>query len=172
MSHTRHVHGLSCIQEGAGKLVCKVMGEELRYVPVSKRSTEWEVYDPSTDLEAEASHFGRSKTSRYYTSQAAAQADADDMTSYHKRPYKVRTVSGRGKAKDSSLTQTAIKGFDAGPGSRNPYLSSSSSAYAWKVGHHLKNTGRSRPRDVRMGRGYTIHANDMLFNGDTLERLK
>jgi hypothetical protein len=43
------------------------------------------------------------------------------------------------------------------------------------VGQWLKKTGRATPRDVRMSRGYTVHANDMLVsvkNPRAIERLQ
>ena len=72
----------------------------------------------------------------------------------------------------SPLTERALEGWNSAAGSKNPYLATSPSAYAWAVGEHFRKTGRTAPRDVRMGRGYTIHANDMLFNADTLERIR
>lgn len=35
---------------------------------------------------------------------------------------------------------------------------------AHALGAHLKASGRTAPRDVRMGRGYSIRANDMRFS--------
>jgi hypothetical protein len=80
-----------------------------------------------------------------------------------------REVSRR---KSSELTEPANEGFDAAADARNPYIASSPNAYAWALGRMFKATGRTRPRDVRMGRGYTIHGNDMLFDADTLERIR
>ena len=57
----------------------------------------------------------------------------------------------------------------------NPFLATSPAWYAYKLGEYLKRTGRTMPRDVRMGRGYQIHANDMLFafdNHNAITRVK
>jgi hypothetical protein len=54
--------------------------------------TYYQLYEPSTDLEADASHLGRRK-GRYYTNKVEAQLDADEMTSYHRLPFRVRPVS-------------------------------------------------------------------------------
>ncbi len=74
--------------------------------------------------------------------------------------------------KESKLTLYARQGFHAAPGTVNPFIATSPAFYAWKLGAHFKATGRIEPRDVRMGRGYTIWGNDMLFNADTTERMK
>lgn len=63
---------------------------------------QFEVYDPLTGFETSAAHFGRPMSGRYYTSRTAAEADAADMTSYHKRPFKVRQA-GAPEAPDSPL---------------------------------------------------------------------
>lgn len=76
------------------------------------------------------------------------------------------------KPKVGRLDGYAQAGFDAPPGAQNPSIATSEAAYAWNLGRFLATTGRSRPNDVRMGRGYTIWANNMLFNADTMERLK
>lgn len=61
------------------------------------------------------------------------------------------------------LTPAAIEGFVAADGRACPYLASSPNWFAWTVGRCLARTGRSAPRDVRMGRGYQVHANGMLW---------
>lgn len=61
---------------------------------------------------------------------------------------------------NSDLTQSATVGYEGGA---NPHLASSPCFYAHELGAHFKATGRSQPRDVRMGRGYSIRANDMRF---------
>lgn len=63
------------------------------------------------------------------------------------------------------LTQEAIKGFQA-PQNGNPYIETSPSWFAFKLGEYFQRTGRALPCDVRMGRGYQVHANDMLFAFD------
>jgi hypothetical protein len=68
----------------------------------------------------------------------------------------------------NDLAEFAIAGY---AGSPNPHLYSSGAYYAHRIGEHLRESGRSAPRDVRMGRGYKVRANDMLFDGDSLERL-
>ena len=59
-----------------------------------------------------------------------------------------------------TLTDEARVGYDGNP---NPHLFSSPSWYAHALGAYLHETGRSPPRDVRMGRGDSIRANDMRF---------
>lgn len=59
-----------------------------------------------------------------------------------------------------TLTTHAAAGFN---GDENTHIPSSASFYAHAVGAYLQKTGRTMPRDVRMGRGYSIRANDMLF---------
>lgn len=68
-------------------------------------------------------------------------------------------------SKRSDLTMEAIKGFQA-PQNGNPFIATSPSWFAFKLGEYFQRTGRTLPRDVRMGRGYQIHANDMLFAFD------
>lgn len=58
------------------------------------------------------------------------------------------------------LTKYACEGFEAKP---NVHLFSSPAYYAHALGAHFFQSGRSTPRDVRMGRGYSIRANDMRF---------
>lgn len=66
-------------------------------------------------------------------------------------------------AKDD-LTDQAREGYAADADATCPYLDTSGSANAWHVGRWLKASGRTQPRDVRAGRGYTVHANDMLLD--------
>lgn len=67
-------------------------------------------------------------------------------------------------SKSADLTLEATKGFNGESG--NPYLATSSAWFAYKLGEYFQRTGRPLPRDVRMGRGYQIHASDMLFAFD------
>jgi hypothetical protein len=71
----------------------------------------------------------------------------------------------------TDLTNEATLGYN---GYDNPHLWSSSSYIAHELGRHLQDSGRTAPRDVRMSRGYTIRANDMLFawKERSFERLK
>lgn len=66
--------------------------------------------------------------------------------------------------KANDLTPHALAGFR---GERNSNLATSPAWYAHKLGEHFQHTGRPEPRGVRMGRGYQIHGNDMLFKFDT-----
>jgi hypothetical protein len=77
--------------------------------------------------------------------------------------------------KKEDLTATAVQGFQAEEGAKCPHYDSSPNGMAWLVGQWLKKTGRAAPRDVRMSRGYTVHANDMLVsvkNPRAIERLQ
>jgi hypothetical protein len=84
------------------------------------------------------------------------------------------------KPKMSDLTCYAAEGYNADISYDDavkacPHYTTSPAGMAWLVGVWLKNTGRSAPRDVRMSRGYTIHANDMLLSVDNvnaIERIK
>lgn len=62
---------------------------------------------------------------------------------------------------DSELTAQAQAGYDGKP---NVWLWSSPNYYAHALGAYLQASGRTAPRDVRMGRGYSIRANDMRFS--------
>jgi hypothetical protein len=66
-------------------------------------------------------------------------------------------------AKKDDLTPKAVEGY---VGMGNAYIATSPSWFAYKLGEYLKRTGRTEPKNVRMGRGYQIHANDMLFSFD------
>jgi hypothetical protein len=73
----------------------------------------------------------------------------------------------------NNLTTEAIDGFN---GVANMHLYSSPCYIAHLLGRFMHDTGRPKPRDVRMSRGYTIRANDMLFRWEDktnhFERLK
>lgn len=79
----------------------------------------------------------------------------------------------------SDLTAHASEGYaaelnGAAAAKACPHYTSSPAGMAWLVGAWLKATGRSAPRDVRMSRGYTVRANDMLLcvkNPDNIQRL-
>lgn len=71
--------------------------------------------------------------------------------------------------KKSNLTAPAVAGYAAANDAavtENPYLQTSPNWFAFELGKYFKRTGRSEPRDVRMGRGYQIHSNNMLFAFD------
>jgi len=63
----------------------------------------------------------------------------------------------------NDLTAEARAGYD---GNANPHLYSSACWYAHSLGRYLHDTGRSPPRDVRMGRGYSVNVADMTFKHD------
>lgn len=75
----------------------------------------------------------------------------------------------------SKLTLSAIAGYE---GQANSNIYSSPMWYAHELGIALKASGRSKPDDVRMSRGYSIRSGDMLFkiHGDKnnigFERIK
>jgi hypothetical protein len=58
------------------------------------------------------------------------------------------------------LTEAARVGYTR---AANPHLYSSPMWYAHELGRYFDQTGRPSPRDVRMGRGYSIRASDMRF---------
>lgn len=60
----------------------------------------------------------------------------------------------------NDLTEYASEGY---AGNQNLHLQTSPAWYAHELGTHLHKTGRCKPRDVRMGRGDSIRANDMRF---------
>lgn len=64
----------------------------------------------------------------------------------------------------TDLTAEAMQGFEAPAEARNPFYHSSASGIAWDCGRWMQTTGRTAPRDVRMSRGYTVRANDMLIS--------
>jgi hypothetical protein len=45
----------------------------------------------------------------------------------------------------------------------NPHIYSSPAYYAHELAIHMEGKGMTAPKDVRMSRGYSIRANDMLF---------
>jgi hypothetical protein len=63
--------------------------------------------------------------------------------------------------KKNDLTEPARAGY-AGADIRHLY--SSPNFYAHALGAYFKASGRTEPRDVRMGRGDSIRANDMRFS--------
>lgn len=60
----------------------------------------------------------------------------------------------------NDLTEYALQGYAL---QENKNLYSSPCYYAHALGEYFRKTGRSKPRGVRMSRGYSIRANDMLF---------
>jgi hypothetical protein len=74
----------------------------------------------------------------------------------------------------TDLTEYAINGFNAKDHGANPHLYSSATFIAWNLGRSMWFRGMPQPRMVKMSRGYTIRASDMLFrwiDGDDFERL-
>ena len=69
-------------------------------------------------------------------------AKKNDLTAYAVAAYEMRKTTGR---------------------TANPYLSSSPAYYAHELGIYMESTGRTKPYDVAMSRGYSIRSNDMLF---------
>jgi hypothetical protein len=63
--------------------------------------------------------------------------------------------------KARNLTAPARDGYT---GTANPYLYTSPNYYAHALGAYMLASGRTAPRDVRMGRGDSIRANDMRFS--------
>lgn len=63
-------------------------------------------------------------------------------------------------ANDNEMTERARAGYDGKP---NPWLATSPAWYAHALGAYFRSSGRTAPRDVRMGRGYSIRANEMRF---------
>lgn len=59
-----------------------------------------------------------------------------------------------------TLTDHAIAGYRGEP---NKHLPTSPAHSAHAFGAYMHSTGRSVPRDVRMGRGHSIRGNDMRF---------
>lgn len=64
------------------------------------------------------------------------------------------------------FARVATDGYNAPATEDCPYYQISSYGIAWRLGRHFRETGRTKPRDVWPGRGYLIHANDMLFDSD------
>jgi hypothetical protein len=69
--------------------------------------------------------------------------------------------SSKGPRKRDKMTEHAREGYEGKP---NGSLYSSPHYYAHELGAYLQKSGRSEPREVHMGRGYSIRANDMRFN--------
>jgi hypothetical protein len=91
------------------------------------------------------------------------------------------TTPSKPENKTMDMTTEAMQGYEAGMAVKAggadmtmPYYDSSASAIAWLAGQWLALTNRSAPRNVRMSRGYTIRANDMLLRwhgGPNFERI-
>lgn len=67
------------------------------------------------------------------------------------------------------LTAQALEGFGAALESADaheacPYYTSSPNGMAWLVGAWMRKSGLPAPRKVRMSRGYTVRADDMLVS--------
>lgn len=62
------------------------------------------------------------------------------------------------------LTSEAVAGYVAGDRALNPHPRSSPNSMAWSLGHWLRLQGCPPPREVRPGRGYTLHANGGRFD--------
>jgi len=63
--------------------------------------------------------------------------------------------------KRGDLWYAADAGYEGKEGCN--YLYSSPAYYAYYLGKYFRVTGRARPHDVRMSRGYSIRASDMIF---------
>lgn len=63
-------------------------------------------------------------------------------------------------AKPMILDEHAIAGYG---GAKNGNLYSSPAWYAHELGAFLKLTGRAKPSDVRMGRGYSVRCRDNVY---------
>lgn len=61
----------------------------------------------------------------------------------------------------TKMDAAALKGYSGEP--NDSFLPTSPVWYAYCLGKHFLQTGRGEPRDVRMGRGYSIWMNDMRF---------
>lgn len=70
-------------------------------------------------------------------------------------------------AKPHDFTETALQGYRDGASATNPFLWSSASHIAFRVGQWLNETGRSAPRNARMSRGYSFRCNDMVISWNT-----
>ena len=69
-------------------------------------------------------------------------------------------------SKANDITESAATAYNTKAESgwtANPYLQSSPNWYAHELGIYFHSTGRTTPRGVRMSRGASIRANDMLF---------
>ena len=59
-----------------------------------------------------------------------------------------------------TLTELACEGYTGGD---NQHIPSSPAWFAHELGRYFQASGRTIPKDVRMGRGYSIRANDLRF---------
>jgi hypothetical protein len=78
-------------------------------------------------------------------------------------------------ASTNDLTAYAAEGYGAPDGASCPHIATSPNAMAWHVGVWLNKTGRTRPKGVRCGRGYRMHANEMqldVTNVNAISRLQ
>ena len=69
-------------------------------------------------------------------------------------------------AKKNDLTPFAVTAYETRTSTgmtANPHLGSSPAYYAHEIGIYMESTGRTKPYDVAMSRGYSIRSNDMLF---------
>jgi len=82
------------------------------------------------------------------------------VTQSNNSPVGARSPAKPRTTKKNDLTTQAQGGYD---GSACQHIWSSPAWYAYQVGQYLRSSGRTAPRDVRMGRGNRIHANDLLF---------
>lgn len=77
----------------------------------------------------------------------------------------------------TDLTREARLGYAAAPEETSPFLRSSPSDAAWRVGAWLRKTFRSPPSGVRTGRGDLVHVNNMQvklcwdYDPVTIERI-
>ena len=66
-------------------------------------------------------------------------------------------------SKPDDLTYAALAGYQSSTPDCKEYIRTSPAWYAWMLGRYLSFTGRSRPEDVRMSRGYSIRCRDCLY---------
>ena len=62
--------------------------------------------------------------------------------------------------KGTDLTDYAVQGYE---GQENTNLATSACWYAHCLGKYLNDSGRCKPRDVRMARGDSIRSGDLRF---------
>ena len=62
------------------------------------------------------------------------------------------------------LTQQAVDGFTADGKGKSAFVYSSENDMAWTLGKWMCDNGMSSPGNVRMSRGYSLWASDMLFD--------
>jgi hypothetical protein len=96
----------------------------------------------------------------------------DALRGVHTSCLRLGTGSGDRGRRHSDLTAVAIQGYEAPPATHCPHDLASPVGLAWRVGQWLQTTGRTRPRDVRMSRGHSLHVNDMVvvFKNGAFER--